>query len=86
MVLRYNSGNKGGIRLSKLNYSYHRFLNNNRNKGIPNLMLWICIGNALVYFLSQFGTPRCPSTLRPSLTGKSGGSSAIFSRSPGSAI
>lgn len=57
MVLRYNSGNKGGIRLSKLNYSYHRFLNNNRNKGIPNLMLWICIGNALVYFLSQFGTP-----------------------------
>ena len=23
MVLRYNSGNKGGIRLSKLNYSYH---------------------------------------------------------------
>ena len=57
MVLRYNSGNKGGIRLSKFNYSYHRFLNNNRNKGIPNLMLWICIGNALVYFLSQFGTP-----------------------------
>ena len=43
--------------MSKLNYSYHRFLNNNRNKGIPNLMLWICIGNALVYFLSQFGTP-----------------------------
>ena len=57
MVLRYNSGNKGGIRLSKFNYSYHRFLNNNRNKGIPNLMLWICIGNALAYFLSQFGTP-----------------------------
>lgn len=43
--------------MSKFNYSYHRFLNNNRNKGIPNLMLWICIGNALVYFLSQFGTP-----------------------------
>lgn len=55
MVLRYNSGNKGGIRLSKLNYSYHRFLNNNRNKGIPNLMLWICIGNALVYFLPSSG-------------------------------
>ena len=56
MVLRYNNDTKGGIRLSKFNYSYHRFLNNNRNKGIPNLMLWICIGNALVYFLSQFGT------------------------------
>ena len=77
--------------MSKLNYSYHRFLNNNRNKGIPNLMLWICIGNALVYFLSQFGTPLSlysalsfdPQAI---LTGRSGGSSAIFSRSPGSAI
>ncbi len=29
---------------------YHRFLQRNRNKGIPNLMLYICIGNALLYF------------------------------------
>lgn len=33
---------------------FHRFLWKNGDKGIPHLMLWICVGNALVYFLSQF--------------------------------
>lgn len=30
---------------------YNRFLNRNRNKGIPRLMLWVCIGNAVVFVM-----------------------------------
>ena len=29
---------------------YHRFLQKNRNKGIPNLMLYLCLANAAVFF------------------------------------
>lgn len=29
----------------------------NRNKGIPNLMMWVCIGNAIVYIFSIFFGP-----------------------------
>ena len=28
---------------------YHRFLQRNRNKGIPNLMLYLCLANAAMY-------------------------------------
>lgn len=32
--------------------NYNRFIYQNRNRGIPNLMLWICISNAAIYLLS----------------------------------
>ena len=34
--------------------SFERFCYKHRSKGIPNLMLYIVLGNALVYFLSVF--------------------------------
>ena len=36
--------------MKKLRTNYHRWLNRNRNKGIPNLMLFVMLGNILVYF------------------------------------
>ncbi len=39
--------------MGNLKRDYNRFVNRNRNKGIPRLMLWICAGNAVV-FLMQY--------------------------------
>ena len=39
--------------LKKLRRNFERFCYQNRNKGIPNLMLYITIGTAIVYFLSM---------------------------------
>ena len=33
---------------------YHRFLQKNRNKGIPNLMLYLCLANAALYLYILF--------------------------------
>lgn len=38
--------------MKKLRRSFERFCYQNRNKGIPNLMLYICIGTAVVYVMS----------------------------------
>ena len=38
--------------LKNLRRNFERFCYQNRNKGIPNLMLYISIGSAIVYFLS----------------------------------
>lgn len=40
--------------MKNLRKSFERFCYKNRNKGIPNLMMYICIGNAVVYLLSMF--------------------------------
>ena len=40
--------------LKNLRTRFERFCYNNRNKGIPNLMLYIAIGNAIVLILSLF--------------------------------
>lgn len=40
--------------MGNLRRKYHTFLNKNRQKGIPNLMLWICISNAIVFVLNYF--------------------------------
>lgn len=40
--------------MSELNRKYHRFLNRNRDKGIPKLMLWLCIINAFVFLCTLF--------------------------------
>ena len=39
--------------MSNLRRDFNRFLFKNRNKGIPNLMLYIAIGNLIVYFFSR---------------------------------
>ena len=39
--------------LKNLRRNFERFCYQNRNKGIPNLMLYISIGSAIVYFLSM---------------------------------
>lgn len=39
--------------MKKLRRSFARFLYNNRDKGIPNLMLYISIGTAIVYLMSM---------------------------------
>jgi hypothetical protein len=39
--------------LKNLRRNFERFCYQNRNKGIPNLMLYISLGAALVYFMSQ---------------------------------
>lgn len=39
--------------LKNLRKNFERFCYKNRNKGIPNLMLYITIGTAIVYFLSM---------------------------------
>ena len=36
-----------------LRRNFERFCYRNRNKGIPNLMLYIVLGTALVYFVSM---------------------------------
>jgi len=38
--------------LKNLRRNFERFCYKHRNKGIPNLMLYICIGSAIVYLLS----------------------------------
>ena len=38
--------------MKNLRRNFERFCYQNRNKGIPNLMLYISIGSAIVYFLS----------------------------------
>lgn len=40
--------------MSKLRNRFERFCYLNRNKGIPNLMLYITIANAIVYVMSAF--------------------------------
>ena len=40
--------------MKNLRRSFERFCYKNRNKGIPNLMLYICIGTAIVYLMSIF--------------------------------
>ena len=42
--------------MSNLKRNINRFLIQNRNKGIPNLLLWVMIGNAAVFVLSLFYT------------------------------
>ena len=39
--------------LKNLRRNFERFCYQNRNKGIPNLMLYISVGSAIVYLLSQ---------------------------------
>lgn len=39
--------------MKKLRSSFERFCFRNRNKGIPNLMLYICAGSAIVYLISM---------------------------------
>ena len=40
--------------MKNLRSKFERFCYNNRTKGIPNLMLYITIGSAIVYILSMF--------------------------------
>lgn len=40
--------------MSKLRNRFERFCLKNRNIGIPNLMLFLSIGAAIVYILTQF--------------------------------
>ncbi len=40
--------------MRKLRSNFERFCYRNRNKGIPNLMLYISLGAALVYIMSMF--------------------------------
>lgn len=49
--------------MSNLRRNYNRFVTRNRNKGIPNLMLWICAANAVVFLMSQFVSSELPSQL-----------------------
>ena len=39
--------------MKKLRQKFNRFCYKNRNMGIPNLMLYITIGNAIVYLMSE---------------------------------
>lgn len=49
--------------MSNLKRNYNRFIFKHRDKGIPNLMLWICIGNAMVFLLWRFFGLELPSLL-----------------------
>ena len=40
--------------MKKLRRKFEGFCYKNRNKGIPNLMLYVVIGNAIVYLMSEF--------------------------------
>ena len=42
------------MNLGNLNRRFERFCFKNRDKGIPNLMLYIVLGNAIVLFISLF--------------------------------
>ena len=39
--------------MKNLRRNFERFCLRNRSKGIPNLMLYICIGNAVMYVISM---------------------------------
>lgn len=41
------------MQLKNLRKEFDRLCYRNRNKGIPNLMLYICIGSAVVYLMTQ---------------------------------
>lgn len=41
--------------MKKLRTNYHRWLNRNRNKGIPNLMLFVMLANVLIYVYCTLG-------------------------------
>ena len=41
--------------MGNLKRNVNRFFLRNRDKGIPNLMLWISATNLVVYLLSLFG-------------------------------
>lgn len=43
----------GGCQVNELRRKWSRFLYNNRDKGIPNLMLFISVGTLIVYFFSM---------------------------------
>lgn len=49
--------------MSNIRRDYNRFITRNRNKGIPNLMLWICAGNAIVFLFWKFFDTNLPSYL-----------------------
>ncbi|MBE6927549.1 MAG: hypothetical protein E7467_03540 [Ruminococcaceae bacterium] len=40
--------------MGKLRRNYNTFLHQNANKGIPNLMFWICASNAVVFVMDFF--------------------------------
>lgn len=40
--------------MGNLKRDYNRFIYKHRNKGIPNLMFWIIVGNVLVYLFESF--------------------------------
>jgi membrane associated rhomboid family serine protease len=40
--------------MKKIRTRFNRFCLRHRDKGIPNLMLYICLGSGLVYFMSAF--------------------------------
>ena len=42
--------------MKKLRTNYHRWLARNRDKGIPNLILFVMLGNVLVYLYCTFGS------------------------------
>ena len=39
--------------MKNLRRKFDRLCYRNRDKGIPNLMLYICIGSAVVYLMTQ---------------------------------
>ena len=49
--------------MSNLKRNINRFFLKNRDKGIPNLMLYICAGNAVVYLFWRFFNEALPSYL-----------------------
>ena len=49
--------------MRSLRTKFERFCLKNRNVGIPNLMLFIGLGNLLVYLLSRVGMDQLPSLL-----------------------
>ena len=49
--------------MGNIRRGYNRFITRNRNKGIPNLMLWICAGNAIVFLFWKFFDTNLPSYL-----------------------
>ena len=46
-----------------LRNQFERFCYRNRNWGVPNLMLYITLGSALVYLMSMFGFPQLTELL-----------------------
>lgn len=49
--------------MGNLKRNYNRFIFKHRNKGIPNLMTWICLGNAAVFLLWRFFNIPLPGLL-----------------------